>query len=180
MRRFGDASTAPRRSSNCKKMADLLGWNRRRFRHKSDPTAQPDRRVGRAAAGQGHESSSFAALSISRASLRRSRWRRLPGQACIPKARPSPPRTLSAGARQGCLICSARTAVLILSRRGKVYRKPIRLYETICIGSAGRPWPLISSCAVGIAKCLANRYFASPPAKLHSITCSPRRGVYGN
>jgi len=81
---------------------------------------------------------------------------------------------------RGCLICSARTAVLILSRRGKVYRKKIKLYQTICIGSAGSPWPLISSCAVGIAKRLANPLFASPPAKLHSITCSPRRGVYGN
>jgi len=54
MRRFGDASTAPRRSSNCKKnLPTCWGWNCRRFRRRSDPTAQPDRRVGPSLPGKG-------------------------------------------------------------------------------------------------------------------------------
>ena len=148
MRSFGDASTTSKLSSNREKLADLLGWNCRRFRYRSDPTAQPDRRVGRAAAGQEHDSSSFAALSISRASLRRSRWSRLPGQACIPKARPSPPRTLPAGARQRVLdpLRSHRCADFEPARKGlsKANQASLAAYQFLCC------WHCKTSCKSAI------------------------------
>ncbi len=53
--------------------------------------------------GKGAISASCAALGISRASLLRRVRRQLSGQPCLPKARPSPPRTLPAGPRQRVL-----------------------------------------------------------------------------
>jgi putative transposase len=52
---------------------------------------------------KGAISASCAALGISRASLQRSVRRQLRGQPFLPKARPSPPRTLPAGPRQTVL-----------------------------------------------------------------------------
>ena len=101
--------------SNCKKNWDLLG-HCRRFRHRSDPTAQPATRWPRRC-DKGAISASCAALGISRASLLRSVRRQSRGQPYLPKARPAR-RALCRQARgRGCSICSVRPALIWRRRK---------------------------------------------------------------